>query len=243
MTTVAVTSVMIPHAAASAASAIGLSADGTTFASTLPSNLFDSVGDLVPGESNTVRFWLRNESNETAYLRMALRDATADDPAYFSALSMVVAIDGVRGIRTSFADATECSPLVVPTRVRPGESVLIDAALELADLPGTSAQASNASMRMNVALSDAAVGDESTADCIAGGVDIPINETGPTDTSTSTPIASDNEFVRTAPLLSAWIALWPILGFVAGALLFVLLRLRRVDDDDEDVEQKAVATV
>lgn len=243
VTAVALGTVMIPHPAASAASPIGLSADGSTFASTLPYNLFDSVGDLVPGDSSTVRFWLRNQSSETAYLRMALRDAEADDPAYFSALSMVVAINGVRGIRTSFADATQCSPLVVPTRIRPGEIVLIDAALELADLPGTSAQASRASMRMNVALSDAAIGDESSAGCVAGGIDIPINEAGPTDTSTSTPVAIDNEFVVIGPLLSGWLPLWPILGFAGGVVLFILLRRRQADDDDEDANDKAVVSI
>jgi hypothetical protein len=64
--------------AAHAADELGLSNDGTTWASTLPAPLFDSNFRWVPGDRQERSFWVRNQSGDEAVLDIAVLGSSVD---------------------------------------------------------------------------------------------------------------------------------------------------------------------
>jgi hypothetical protein len=63
---------------ASASSELGLSNDGVTWSSTLPSPLFDSGFRWVPGDRQQESFWVRNMSTDDAVLDITLIGSAID---------------------------------------------------------------------------------------------------------------------------------------------------------------------
>jgi hypothetical protein len=74
----ATSAVVLWPAPASAADALGLSNDGTTWSSSLPSPLFDSTFRWVPGDRQQRTFWVRNQSSDKAVLDIAVLGSSVD---------------------------------------------------------------------------------------------------------------------------------------------------------------------
>jgi len=74
----AVSTVALWPMAAHAADQLGLSNDGSTWASTLPAPLFDSNFRWVPGDRQERSFWVRNLSGDKAVLDIAVRGSSID---------------------------------------------------------------------------------------------------------------------------------------------------------------------
>ncbi|MFT4294499.1 MAG: hypothetical protein QM582_03700 [Micropruina sp.] len=107
-----------------------VSRDGTHFTSgsTLP--LFTRVGRVVPGDRNTERVWVKNNSTVDAVLRVDLIDPYTDDPALASAFSLRLAQSGRQEsapvtIETGIRNGT-CTVLGGGTVLRPGQDLRLE---------------------------------------------------------------------------------------------------------------------
>lgn len=152
-------------APAHAAGDIGISDDGVTFGSSYPGTLFDSTGILVPLDSESESFYIRNETTEPAFLRITLRDVTYSDPAYGAVLTVSASTPAATGSPRSLMSATPCAILVEGQTVQPGEVVPITAVLALGDLNGSAGQNATADMSIRVELHDTSTGSLPAAAC------------------------------------------------------------------------------
>lgn len=74
----AASAVILWPAPASAADELGLSNDGSSWSSDLPSPLFDSNFRWVPGDRQERAFWVRNQSDDTAVLDISVLGSSVD---------------------------------------------------------------------------------------------------------------------------------------------------------------------
>lgn len=150
-----------------------LSRDGESWADTLGEPVFADLGMLVPGDTESTKFFVRNGSENDGYLRVSLTDVVSENPHYKEALSVTAAISGREGVPVplSSADAA-CMVLIEGKLVSPGESVEISAKLALGVLLGNEGQNSDASFNIRVALSEIPPGTLDPTACDVTGSDI-----------------------------------------------------------------------
>ena len=151
---------------AAAAGSIGISDDGVTYGSTYPGTLFDSVAHLVPTDSDSESFFIRNDTGSAGFLRVVLRNVVFSDAAYGAALSVSASTPSKTGTAQPLTAATPCVVLVEGQTVQPGEIVPISAVVALGDLTGTAGQNATAEMSLRVELHDTSTGSLPTNPCI-----------------------------------------------------------------------------
>jgi hypothetical protein len=158
-------SALAPSTPAHAAGSIGISDDGVTYGSAFPGTLFDETWVLVPLDSESESFYVRNDTSEPAFLRITLRDVSYSDPAYGAALTVSASTLTAIGSPRALSAATPCAILVEGQTVQPGEVVPITAVLELGDLTGSAGQNATADFTMRVELHDTSTGALPAAAC------------------------------------------------------------------------------
>jgi len=158
-------SALAPATPAHAAGSIGISDDGVTYGTAYAGTLFDESWVLVPLDSESESFYIRNDTTEPAFLRITLRDVTYSDPAYGAALTVSATTPAESGSPRSLTSATPCAILVEGQTVLPGEVVPITAVLALGDLDGSVGQNATAAMSIRVELHDTSTGSLPAAAC------------------------------------------------------------------------------
>jgi len=241
--------------AAHAAGSIGVSDDGVTFGASYPGSLFDSIAHLVPMDSDSESFYIRNDTTEAAFLRIVLRDVTYSDAAYGAALSLSASTSARTGTPTPLTSATPCVVLVEGQTVQPGQVVPISAVLALGNLDGSAGQNATAAMTMRIELHDTSTGSLPVTACTttptAPGTDVIVvprprpgtgqNGASPTSPDIETGVqAPDGETIGEFPgenqssvdpntwLLYEerwWFVM--LLAFVVGSLCFMIVDWRR----------------
>src|SRR5690554_7140761 len=94
--------VAAPAAAANAApGGVEVSPDGVHYSSNYSGALFTDIDHLVPGDSDTAIFYLRNSATEPGFLRITLRDVVTSNADFANALSMQASTFGHQGDRKS----------------------------------------------------------------------------------------------------------------------------------------------
>lgn len=149
---------LAPATPAHAAGSIGISKDGVTYGTSFPGTLFDQTWVLVPLDTESESFYIRNDTAEPAFLRITLRDVTYSDPAYGAALTVSATTPAESGSPRSLTSATPCAILVEGQTVAPGEVVPITAVLALGDLNGAVGQNATADFSVRVELHDTSTG-------------------------------------------------------------------------------------
>ena len=152
-----------PHSAAPANAADGellISEDGVTWSTGLASNIFDTSGMLVPGDSLDGAFYVKNDNTFPAYLRVGLSTLHVTNWEIAQALSMTTIGTGASGASGSAAALSGagvvCADLLQRADpVPPGGVVLVSVDLLFRQsTSGQSAQGAIAQIAFIVELSD-----------------------------------------------------------------------------------------
>ncbi|MEL4319588.1 LPXTG cell wall anchor domain-containing protein [Leifsonia sp. YIM 134122] len=155
--------------------AISVSSDGVSFAPTLPTGLFATLGTFIPGRSASARIWVRNDSSVAARLRVDAWIEDSTDASYTAALSIRATVADTEGANVGLGpQPSSCTPLVDDRLVGAGSVVPITFRLSMADVGGTTAQAASADAVLRFTMTEDAVPDPATDECPTGGATIPI---------------------------------------------------------------------
>ena len=246
---------------ASAAGGIEVSHDGVSYSSTLTAALFDGQPQLVPQQARSQTFWVRNATDDDAYLTLMLDSPTWSSVPYGAALTVAASVPGQEGVPLPLASTSGCLVLLEGRVLAAGQAVAVTATLMLGDLGGTIGQNAHATMNVGVVLTETA-GLDAAASCATPTVFVPViaapsasgGTAGGAATPESTPaIAPDSSAAPADPLgplgplglvlantLGSFdgsvVGLAAIAVPVGAAVYFVagLLRRRRPDDDWEE---------
>lgn len=153
---------------ASAAGAIEVSSDGVHYGASYPGALFDSHVAMVPGDSQSKTFFVRNSGNEPGILRITMEDVSVNDVDFADALTLSVSTTGHGGTAASISKADPCWELLEGQRIRAGESVMVTTTVALGNLDGVAGQGATASMTMKASLSATAAAPASSTTCSSG---------------------------------------------------------------------------
>ena len=173
-----------------AAGDIQVSPDGVTFSNQYPGSLFDSIGHLVPGDTDAEMFYLRNSGNAAGFLRLTVRDVVSTNTDFAQALTVTASTPGYPGEPVVVGSVNPCWVLLERHRVEPGETVGVTAQLALGDLHGQAGQGATAGMVIRVSLSDTSAGTLPPTDCGGAGTDVSVLPT-PSSTGSGTGAASN----------------------------------------------------
>ena len=155
MVLIAVGLVLAPAAAASAAGVIELSDDGSAWSTSLGGPLFATAPQLVPMQSQSASFWVRNATPDDAYLRLTVDNLSWTGTHYAAALSLAASVPGAAGAPLALGTATGCLVLLEGVLLPAGQAVQVSATLALGNLDGTTGQMGTASMDIAVGLEQA----------------------------------------------------------------------------------------
>ena len=193
-------------------SALEFSTDGAHYSAVFPGSLFKDVAVLVPGDSQTITFWIRNAASSAGYLRLVMSDVATSNPALADALSLKVDTEAIAGAPARLSLASPCWVVAEGDRLESGGTVRVTATLTLGDLDYTDGQNARSLFSVRAGLSDAALGSLPPTSC--GGPSTAIPVSGPPVVVAMT----GSEFP------------YPLLVAGAGALgagLFLLVAARR----------------
>lgn len=203
--------------AQAAPSGIEFSTDGVTFTPIFTGSLFRDITLVVPGDTQTSTFWVRNAAASAGYLRVVLADVTATSPIIANAITITSSTPSHPGSATPLSRAAPCWVLNEGDLIPAGGSVKITSTVTLGNLNGMEGQGESAGLSIRVGLSDAAVGSLPPTSC--GGTTTTIPASG----SSAVIAMTGSEFP------------YPLLTFGAGALgvgLFLLIAARRRRRED-----------
>ncbi|MCC3280193.1 hypothetical protein LJ754_13650 [Arthrobacter sp. zg-Y40] len=117
-------------AATAAGDYLAFSTDGTSFAPTLATPVFDQGIRLVPGSSTAGSIWIRNNGDGPAHLSAgAVRPIL--DPELAGLLSVSASADGIGGNPVLLGDAGACTSLYQGWELAPGEDVRVQLTADL----------------------------------------------------------------------------------------------------------------
>lgn len=245
---------------ASAADEVELSADGTTYSSTLASPLFSGATLLVPMESREASFWVRNSASFDTVMRISIQGSTWSDAAYASHLTVQAEVPGTTGTPVTVDTTAACRVLLFDVALDPAEEVEVTITLALGDLSGSAGQSADVGVTLGVALTQAPGDGTGCSPTAQVPVVVPRGPVGQTPTPTPTPTAtaapgdgSDDDpppFVAIADLIantlgsfdSAFIG-WAAAATIAGVLAYLLMALVRAKNgtDESTVSAEAPA--
>jgi len=209
--------VLAAAAPASAAGEVQLSSDGSTWSSSLGSPLFATAPDLVPMQTASATFWVRNSASDAAYLRLTVDNLSWSGVQYASALSVAASVPGTAGTPLTLGSSSECMVLLDGILLAAGQSVKVTTTLALGDLVGTAGQTGAAAMDIAVGLDQAVTAP--TAGCNPAAV--------PASTVTVVPPASvptrSTGAVATASPLAEYLDMVSLPAFIPGSAILDLL--------------------
>lgn len=223
---VAAAVVAVPQAALAASDSVQVSTDGTTYTATNVLPLFSNALRIVPGDAHTTAVWVRNDGPTAARLRIDLIAPQAESSALAAAVTLAATPSGRPAEPVSFAEGIgngACTVLRNDQVLQPGQSVRLDVRAEMfAAIAGTTAASEELSFELGASLFDA---DTVTAQpvgssCLAA-------PAPPTSSG-----AGDGTLAHTGGAFPLAVAAWGTAGLIAGAVVFLGARRRRVVDDD-----------
>jgi len=144
---------------ANAADELQLSNDGSTWSSTLGSDVFAQSRSLIPGSTVDGTFFVRNATTSPAWIRVGVSEltVTSEDLALSLRLSAAGSTGSGPGAATSLTGAgIVCSDFLVrSTPVPPGGVIRVDASLAMrSSVSGDTAQAQAARLEFVAEISD-----------------------------------------------------------------------------------------
>jgi hypothetical protein len=248
--TLALSAILVAGASSVAAVAdtngLELSTDGVTFGPTLSAPLFDSMPPLVPTQTATASFVVRNGSAVPAYLSVVLGGRGWDSWDYASSLSVTAASPGSASGAATLTSNDNCAVLLHGHLLQPGETAVVATSITLGDLGGVSGQQASAWMVLTVKLTQSATSRSPRA-CSSGGSTVvvvpdanaPVATPEPSATPTTDP-APGVDPVTGLPAFSNTASGWDgrfvfaaLLAVPLGAAFYFLASRRRSNHDGD----------
>lgn len=209
---------LLPAQAAAAAGAIQVSDDGVTFGTVYPGVLFDGVATIVPGDTQTEVFYVRNTGPDDGYLRITLRDV-AGNPVLLQNLSVSADVASQPGVAASLVQGAPCWVLNEGILLPAGTTIAVTADLTFDFAAGNITQVAIATFDVGLSLTDTAVVLAPT-DC--GGASTVLSGTVP----------KLGELSHTGGEVP--VMLISVTAFIVGAGLFLILAARRRKREHDD---------
>lgn len=156
--------------AQAAGSGISFSVDGTNYAPNLSAPLFGSAL-LVPNDTITRSFWVRNDASSAGYLRLTLRDVATTNIDFADVLNLRADLIGWPGESVPVQSARPCARLSEGPIIPAGSAAKVDVSAALGDLLGLHGQGGMANFTVVVSLSGEPLGLGRTG-CPASGAQI-----------------------------------------------------------------------
>lgn len=226
-----------PTSAAAATDTLMVSADGTTFAPTLASSLFDPADRLVPGQSITATLWVTNAAPTAAAMRVGVEDVHFSSAAFADNVTMSVSdADTGVGREALISDFADCQTIVASHLVDAGATERLLVVLTMDDdVDGVLAQGDLAQFDLGVAMRDAAAGALPSGTCEPGATVVPLTSSPQASASHSNPAGSKRGVMAyTGGELP--VPLIVLAASLIGAGVALLGRRRR-DDRDADARR------
>jgi LPXTG-motif cell wall-anchored protein len=203
---------------ASAATELLVSDDGVTFGTTFSGGLFDDVGVMVPEDTATASFWVKNPTVDPASMRVSVEQMVVSSPVLATSMMLTTWDEGTGLTNTSQLSTLAACDVVVPGQIIPGGAIVrVDMTITMLSVTGHVAQGQLGVLNFLAAMRDSAAGPFPASACDDEGVLITSNlpaQLGHT--------GSD--------LPTGWLAAaGALLGF---GILIVLARRRRNRDDE-----------
>ena len=222
------------------------SADGVHYATSLDANLFEGMGKLIPGHSQSATLWVKNPTAARAEVRLSAADVVTPSADFAASVSISTANSSDQVTRaTPLSGLENCDVLVDSQSLAAGEAIEMTVTFSMADVSDQVAQNATVSLNARVGMRDAAAGPFPTSACDDGGVVIgadpdltaeptatPTSSPTSTSTSTSTSVASAASSGALAHTGLDAAAPLTIVGglFIGGVLFFLMGRRRKVDN-------------
>lgn len=226
---------------------VSVSLDGTTFATSVRTPLFDPSLRVVPGDVVTEDLWVRNTSTTDARVRLDVLDARADDPLFAAALTLGARTTDATGreLPTRVVDAGACTVVLRDVVLAAGATVRLAVTAMVGDLAHQDGTDATASFRLRAVAVDALAPTPSDPrDCSEGDTaptdgptDDPTDEPTGSPDRTDTPTAAPTTTPDDGDLPTTGASPTVALGFAAALVVagLVVLAVRRRQDEEEDV--------
>lgn len=157
--------------AVAASEEVLVSTDGVRFSPTLERGLFEGLGPLIPGQSESSDLWIKNPTTAAAALRVSARGLTIPSPTYAEAVTLSTWDSGTGSTNAAtLSDRTSCDVLVPAQTVPAGDTVKMVVTFTMADLDGRLAQGESANLDVLVAMRHDDVGSFPASACGDEGV-------------------------------------------------------------------------
>ena len=151
-----------------------LSADGVTYARTLPTGVFQDAGTLVPLDTYSTSVWVKNPALTTAQMRISVADLLTSSDVFASTMSLTATEDATGATVTkSLLELKTCDVIVMSQVVQPGAIVRVDLTLAMQDVPAKVAQNRWWTLDLFVGMRDGEAGPFPTSACDDGAVFLP----------------------------------------------------------------------
>ena len=161
---------------ASAATELLVSADGVTFGTSLPGGLFDGVGPMVPEDTATASFWVKNPTVDLASFRVSVQDMIVSSPVLATSMTLSTWDQGTGMTNTSQLDTLAVCDVVVPGQSLPGGAIIrVDMTITMLSVTGSTAQGQIGELNFLAAMRDATAGPFPSSACDDEGVLITSN--------------------------------------------------------------------
>lgn len=205
-----------PAVGARAAGTVQVSHDGVTFGAAYPGVLFDGISTIIPGDTQSEVFYLRNSGPDAGFVRLVLHDTTGDR-ALTDSLSLRASVPSRAGPAVVLSAAAPCWVLNEGIFLAAGATVAVTAVLAFDATAGNSTQGSAADFGIGVSLTDTAVA-------------LPPTECGGSDATILA--ATPHVGALTSSGSELPIMLISVSAFITGiGLFFVLVAWRRGRED------------
>lgn len=179
-------------AASAAAGGVQVSPDGTNFAANHTGALFNDIARMVPGDSQSAVFYVRNSGTEAGILRITLQDVVSSDADYADALGITLSSAATPGTASAISAANPCMVLLEGETVAPGQVVTVSSTAALGNLAGQAGQGATATFSLGVGLRSLDAPTPAATSCNGITSTVPVTPTpsGPAATAAPrTPVA------------------------------------------------------
>ncbi|TFD13368.1 LPXTG cell wall anchor domain-containing protein [Cryobacterium sp. TMT1-2-2] len=203
---------------------VQVSLDGVHFASSLPTDLFDAYGTLIPNGSMRASLWIHNPSDQPAVVRVSLRSAEGASAGLNQYLTLGVTTPADPTAPTvTFAGDADCAVLAPVQPLAAGATLRAEVRIDMRNVTGLTGQNETANLGLVVSLRDAVAGPVSSSACADTGVFVAV-------------LGASSAAARPAALSRTGVDL-PVPAIVGGVLLLglgVLLTFRRRRERNEN---------
>lgn len=219
----AAAAVLVCPMAANAAGGIEVSSDGVTFGPAYTGTLFDGVANIVPGDTQTEQFYLRNTGPDAGYLRITLRDVSGS-PALIDSLTLSTSVPTNAGSPVALSQAEPCWVLNEGIFVAAHTTVTVTAEMVFDAASGNPSQGTAADFSIGVNLTDTAAA-------------LPPTDCGGTATVIPGTVPQPGELGYTGNEVPVMLII--VSALIMGAGLFLIVAARRRDREQDDEESSA----